>query len=869
MKRLMSMLLALCLVFALMPATALAAGTIPTEIWVNGSDILQDSDRTLECGSGTVLYEESSNTLTLNAAIIDTVYQNESTGIYANGDLNIVVNGECSITEDGLDNFQTTIGIGIWANGTLNISGGGSLTINVMDAGVQANSIFLTDTKISVTCQYNAFWAKGGTITISGGDIAATSNGGNPALWADMDMIISGGKINAVSSGSNGMGAGGNLFISGTADVTAAGYHPGLFAANGISISGGKVNSTSTDDSGIFTRGTLSISDTADVTAVGGLYCGLQADGAITISGGKINVKSPNDSAIYTPVSITVTGSPKITAEGYWRALQTSELDISGGIINATSTDDSAITAKTRLSITGDADVTANGSICSLLAENIMVLSAKNIEAISKTNYAVCNVANDITIGGNLTAKSDNVYAIYSYGNIITDNKADISATGGWGGIQAGGDITFNGSIIEAVGNDDHGIYSTGTISIDGGFVHAKGAPGYMAVRAKSIQAADEAASSKILLNNLAEKNGGKVAFTDWFISGGETRSWTSFIGKDDTGLNESMTNALNEVWLAVPCTVTFDVNGGGGDNYTEKVFPNDKIAKPADPVKNGFIFSGWFNGSTEFDFVNTAITEDITLTANWHAHTFGTDWKSDATNHWHECTANDGAESDKAAHTASGWLIDKAASETEKGSRHRVCSVCEYVMDTEEIPMIPHTHTYGTDWKSDAANHWHECSCGSIKDSAGHSYGEWIETKAATATEKGRKERTCSVCGYKDATDIPVIGHTHVSGNEWEKDASSHWNECSCGERMNIAKHVYGEWTNTKAATITEKGSKERICSVCGYKDIADIPVVKKLNALQTGDNNNVLLWLVLLFVSGGAFIGTIVIVKKKRHFE
>ena len=115
MKRLMSMLLALCMVLAWMPATALAAGTgtIPTEIWVNGADILQDSDRTLECGSGTAVYEQISNTLTLNAAVIDTVYQNESTGIFADGDLNIVVNGDCSITEDGLDNFQTTIGIGI------------------------------------------------------------------------------------------------------------------------------------------------------------------------------------------------------------------------------------------------------------------------------------------------------------------------------------------------------------------------------------------------------------------------------------------------------------------------------------------------------------------------------------------------------------------------------------------------------------------------------------------------------------------------------------------------------------------------------------------------------------------------------------
>ena len=686
--------------------------------------------------------------------------------------------------------------------GALKISGVGSLMIDVKDAGVQANSISLAEAKISVACQYNSFWASVGTIVISGGDITAASAGNYPALWANTDMTISDGKVNATSSGSNGMGAGGSLYISGTADVTAQGHYPGLFATNGISISGGKVNATGTNDSGIFTSGTLSISGTADVTATGGLYCGLQADGAITISGGKVNATSPNDSAIYTPVSITVTGSPEITAEGYLRALQTADLDISGGTVNATSTDDSAITAKTRLSITGDAHVIANGKVCALLAEDVMILSAKNIEAYSKTNYAVSNVANGITIGGKLVAESQNVYAIRSYGDIITDNKADISATGGWGGIQADGDITFNGSKIDAVGYDDDGIYSTGTISINGGSVHAKGASGYAAIRAKSVQTADEVAASKIMLSNLAEKNGGKVAFTDWFVSGIEAKSFTTFIGKNDTALNESMTNVLSEVWLAVPYTVTFDVNGGDGGNYTEKVYPNGKVTKPTDPTKNGCVFSGWYNGDTAFDFENTAITEDMTLTANWHVHAFGTDWKSDATDHWHECTANDGAKNDVAAHTAGSWIIDKAASETEKGSQHRECTVCKYVMETKEIPVIPPQHT-------------------------------------------------------------------HTPSAEWTTDANNHWNVCSCGEHMNIAAHSYGEWTEIKAATETEKGTKERSCSTCGYKDTADIPAIGKPGSPQTGDSNHVLIWVALLFVSGSAFIGTVAIGKKKRRFE
>lgn len=95
MKRLTSMILTLCMVFAWMPMAAFAAGTgsIPTEIWVSGVDILQDSDKTLECGGGTAVYEESSNTLTLNAAKITAREGREGAGIYANGDLNIVLGG--------------------------------------------------------------------------------------------------------------------------------------------------------------------------------------------------------------------------------------------------------------------------------------------------------------------------------------------------------------------------------------------------------------------------------------------------------------------------------------------------------------------------------------------------------------------------------------------------------------------------------------------------------------------------------------------------------------------------------------------------------------------------------------------------------
>ncbi|MCH5180654.1 MAG: starch-binding protein, partial [Erysipelotrichales bacterium] len=69
------------------------------------------------------------------------------------------------------------------------------------------------------------------------------------------------------------------------------------------------------------------------------------------------------------------------------------------------------------------------------------------------------------------------------------------------------------------------------------------------------------------------------------------------------------------------------------------------------------------------------------------HKHNLAKDWSKDATKHWHDC---DGCDElvDKAAHAWGNWIVDEEATDTTKGSQHRVCSVCGYV-GTEAIPML------------------------------------------------------------------------------------------------------------------------------------------------------------------------------------
>ena len=61
---------------------------------------------------------------------------------------------------------------------------------------------------------------------------------------------------------------------------------------------------------------------------------------------------------------------------------------------------------------------------------------------------------------------------------------------------------------------------------------------------------------------------------------------------------------------------VTFDTNGGGNVS-TLTIEKNGKVTKPADPVKEGYVFDGWYYNNKKFDF-NTEITQDMKLEARW-----------------------------------------------------------------------------------------------------------------------------------------------------------------------------------------------------------------------------------------------------------
>ena len=228
-------------------------------------------------------------------------------------------------------------------------------------------------------------------------------------------------------------------------------------------------------------------------------------------------------------------------------------------------------------------------------------------------------------------------------------------------------------------------------------------------------------------------------------------------------------------------------------------------------------------------------------------AHNYKTEWSTDETNHWHECSVC-GDKKDEAAHipgaaatettpqtcTICGYVIKaalghthnfnqkntsetylkSAATCTKKAVYYYSCTCGEKGTETFESGELA-AHAYKTTWSNDNASHWHSCYvCGDKKDEEVHidknkdhncdvCGKKMTDHTGGTATCKDRA--TCSICGEKYGS---LAGHVYKT--IWSYDETNHWHECSvCGSKKDEEAHIPGE-----EATETT----HQTCTVCGY---------------------------------------------------
>lgn len=236
------------------------------------------------------------------------------------------------------------------------------------------------------------------------------------------------------------------------------------------------------------------------------------------------------------------------------------------------------------------------------------------------------------------------------------------------------------------------------------------------------------------------------------------------------------------------------------GTPITDKIAQNTVVTVTADAPEAGKVFDKWvvLEGNVTLTDATKATTtftmpgNDVKLEATYkdappsHTHSYGTEWKYDDTDHWHECECGDKANIE--AHSASEWIVDTAATETADGTKHKECTVCKKVLETAPIPATGsnHTHSYGTEWKYDGTNHWHECECGDKADTAAHNF-QWEIDKAATKEATGIKHEECTVCGAKRSENTVIdklpdggnTSNTGSSGNNTNKPGNDDSTKC------------------------------------------------------------------------------------------
>jgi len=254
------------------------------------------------------------------------------------------------------------------------------------------------------------------------------------------------------------------------------------------------------------------------------------------------------------------------------------------------------------------------------------------------------------------------------------------------------------------------------------------------------------------------------------------------------------------------PVTVTYEYGKLDGIYAKQIVQAGETAIRPDDPTKTGYIFAGWYLGPDAYDFTGT-VRANLTLTAKWTV-----------------C--------DHEGSTAKPTCTTPA-----------ICTACGGT-------LAALGHEWGP-WTS-GGNNTHTRTC---KRDGTHTETKDCSGGTATCTAKAK----CAVCG-KTYGELDAKNHAdlkHVPAKAATRTAEGNIEYWHCGGCNKYYSDKGGTKEIKKADTATEKlkgGS-----TTAKQEDGSKSP--------GTGDTSSFALWSALLFVSGGAAIGTTVVSRRKKY--
>lgn len=364
-SKILSILLSLVMLLSLLPTTALAAGYPDSVRVYNASgDIKSLGDKQyLAANSDTAVQDGYNGTQTYVARYDQssgTLYLKDYHGvaadgqIYADGDLNIEVEGDSSFTTS-LSSATNHL-YGIQANGTLTISGSGTLTVSATGKGnvygIYAKEGVTISAPLAVTVGKNnteetgpvyGIYTESGAISLSGADKTITATGGKDPAYGvyneaqtssagSSNITISGKLTVNLSNGSYNRGInsqGGDITLDGATVKIPGSYYYGIFNNNGNvvikSTSDVELTPTTSSGEGICTYdgGDLTIENSTVKVSAEGYAANLK--GNVSIKDSMVDltrtssyyevIKTGNSSAANT-IDLSGTGTVTLTASG-------------------------------------------------------------------------------------------------------------------------------------------------------------------------------------------------------------------------------------------------------------------------------------------------------------------------------------------------------------------------------------------------------------------------------------------------------------------------------------------------------------------------------------------------------------------------
>ena len=333
--------------------------------------------------------------------------------------------------------------------------------------------------------------------------------------------------------------------------------------------------------------------------------------------------------------------------------------------------------------------------------------------------------------------------------------------------------------------------------------------------------------------------------------------------------------------------TVSFD--SGGGTPVAEQKVLNARAVRPDGPAKAGYIFKDWYVGENAFDF-SVPVTENVRVVAIWSEcdHAGSTAQPT--------CT-------DSAVCTVCGGTIPEKEHaliwQSENGEYWQKCSNCDFETEKKLIPVLTlnapdkvcrtqdctFTFNLPEGGKLITTGYEFEKIGGDLSATLENGkYTVELGSSSYPAEENGFKvtvsAETADGFAIKAEKSVMIL-NDHTGGKATCKDKA----KCEvCGAEygeLDPKNHTNLKHFPAKAATKTTEGNIEYwYCDGCGkyFSDKDGTKEIKKADTVtaklkddsklpQTGDTSNLALWIALLFISGGAAIGTTIVSRKKKY--